>query len=59
MSVPLLWFMLNQHTSASGMAGGKFGLGAVEQEIVTMVIVAIAWHLVWQLYKVAAKVQGF
>jgi uncharacterized membrane protein len=32
MSVPLLWFMLNQHTSASGMAGGKLqALGAVEQ----------------------------
>jgi uncharacterized membrane protein len=57
MSVPLVWFMLNQHTNWS--AGDRLGIPGIENEVITLAIVALGWHLVWQCYKIAAKVTGF
>lgn len=57
MSVPLLWTMINAHTSA-------FSWGDPEHMNWTwvgafLVIVALGWHIIWQLYRRAGKVKGF
>lgn len=57
MSVPLLWTMINQHTIV--FAGGNFGVSESTNWLVIMIVVALGWHIVWQLYKLAGKVQGF
>jgi len=57
MSVPLLWTMINQHTTV--FAGGNYGITESTNWLVLMVIVALGWHIVFQLYKKAAKVDGF
>ncbi|MCC7429271.1 urate hydroxylase PuuD [bacterium] len=49
LSVPLFWTMMNQHsTFASSFKWMGF-----------LVIILLSWHIVWQLYKKAGKVQGF
>lgn len=56
MSVPLLWTMISAHTAGfswgdpTRMSWTWFGM--------FMVIVAVGWHLTWQLYKRAGKVRG-
>jgi uncharacterized membrane protein len=45
MSVPLIWTMINQHTA--GTAFSTFGW------IGLIVMVGVAWHVVWQLYRVS------
>jgi uncharacterized membrane protein len=57
MSVPLLWTMVNQHTTV--FAGGNFGLSPVTSFLSVLAVVLIGWHVVYQLYKVAGKVKGF
>ena len=57
LSVPLIWTMINQHTEV--FAGGNYGIKDSTNWLVLMVVVAIGWHLVFQLYKKAAKVKGF
>jgi uncharacterized membrane protein len=57
MSVPLVWAMINQHTTA--FAGGNLGIPASAAFIVPLVIVLLGWHVVWQLYRRAGKVKGF
>ena len=57
MSVPLLWTMINQHTTV--FAGGNYGITESTNWLVLMVIVALGWHIVFQLYKKAAKIEGF
>ena len=57
MSVPLMWTMINQHTTA--LSGGNFGVTASTNWLVLMLVVALGWHIVFQLYKKSAKVQGF
>jgi uncharacterized membrane protein len=57
MSVPLVWAMINQHTTA--FAGGNFGITADYAFVVPLLVVLIGWHVVWQLYKRAGKVKGF
>ncbi len=57
LSVPLFFAMINQH--ASILYGGNFGLGANTYWIAWFVIIALGWHIVWQLYKKAGQVQGF
>ena len=57
MSVPLMWTMINQHTTA--LAGGNFGITSSTNWLVLMLIIALGWHIVFQLYKKSAKVQGF
>ena len=57
MSVPLMWTMINQHTTA--LAGGNFGITSSTNWLVLMLVVALGWHIVFQLYKKSAKVEGF
>lgn len=56
MSVPLLWGMLNQHHTTVGSALGIPGAFAF---VLYLLVILLAWHIVWQLYKKAAKVKGF
>ena len=56
MSVPLIWTMINEHHVL--LAGGNFGVTNGTNWVPLMVMVALGWHVVWQLYKKSAKVQG-
>ena len=58
MSFPLLWTMINQHHAAGVLSGGNFGVTDATNWVPLMVMVALGWHVVWQLYKKSAKVQG-
>ena len=52
MSVPLLWGMINQHTTTVALPG--------ELGFATFLVVAlVGWHVVWHLYKKAPSVKGF
>ena len=53
MSVPLIWTMINQHTT---VFNNIFGL---HSGVELMLIIALGWHIVFQLYKKAAKIEGF
>lgn len=57
MSVPLVWGMINAHTTA--FAGGRFGIPTAYSFVVYLVVILVGWHIVWQLYKRAPKVKGF
>lgn len=57
MSVPLIWTMINQHTTV--LAGGNYGVTSSTNWLVLMIIVALGWHIVFQIYKKSGKVQGF
>jgi uncharacterized membrane protein len=57
MSVPLVWTMLNFHTTI--FAGGALGIPGRYSVVVLLVVVLLSWHIVWQLYKKASKVKGF
>ena len=57
LSVPLLWTMIGQHTTY--FAGGNLGLPSNYYWIGLLIIILIGWHIVFQLYKLAGKVQGF
>jgi uncharacterized membrane protein len=57
MSVPLVWSMINYHTTV--FAGGNLGIAREYSFVVFLVVVLVGWHIVWQLYKMAPKVQGF
>jgi len=59
MSVPLVWGMLNEHTAKASLAGGAYGIPNEMPFLAYLLIILVAWHLVWQLYKRAGKVQGF
>ncbi len=56
LSVPLFWAMIGQHTSY--FAGGNLGITSGYYWIVWLAIILIGWHIVFQLYKRSAKVQG-
>jgi uncharacterized membrane protein len=56
MSVPLVWVMINQHTTTVPTALGIPGQYAFT---LILVVIALGWHIVWQLYKIAPKVKGF
>lgn len=56
MSVPLLWGMINQHTIT---VGSSLGLPDNLGFVLFLVVTLLSWHVVWQLYKRAAKVKGF
>ena len=58
MSLPLLWTMINQHHAAGVLSGGNFGVTDATNWVPLMVMVALGWHVVWQLYKKSAKVHG-
>jgi uncharacterized membrane protein len=57
MSVPLLWAMIGQHTTY--FAGGNLGIPSDYYWVVWLLIIIIGWHIVFQCYKKAGKVQGF
>ena len=57
MSVPLVWTMIDQHTTA--FAGGNFGIPGDYAFVVLLAVVLIGWHIVWHLYKKAGQVKGF
>ena len=57
MSVPLIWTMMNQHTTV--FAGGNFGITDSTNWLVLLIIIALGWHIVWQLYKKSGTVKGF
>lgn len=48
LSVPLVWTMVNFHTTFSS-----------NTPIILFVVILLGWHIVYQLYKKAAKVPGF
>ena len=56
MSVPLLWTMISQHHVTVPTA---VGLPADLAFLLPLVVIALAWHIVWHLYKKAPKVKGF
>jgi uncharacterized membrane protein len=56
LSVPLLWTMINYHTTTVGTPLGipaSYGYGLL------LIVILLGWHIVWQLYKKAPKVKGF
>jgi uncharacterized membrane protein len=57
MSVPLVWGMINTHTSA--FSGGNFGIPRELSFGVYLIVILVGWHLVWQMYKKVPKVKGF
>jgi uncharacterized membrane protein len=57
MSVPLVWGMLNAHTTY--WSGGNLGMLQSCGYGVFLVVVALGWHIVWQCYKKAGNVKGF
>ena len=57
MSVALLWGMINTHTTY--FSGGNLGIDESWAYVAYLGAILIGWHLVWQLYKRAAKVKGF
>ena len=53
MSIPLMWTMINQHTVVfSGKLFDTMGL-------VLLVVIALGWHIAFQLYKKSGKISGF
>jgi uncharacterized membrane protein len=57
MSVPLVWAMIGQHTTY--FSGGNLGIPSDYSYVSLLLIIIIGWHIVFQLYKKAGKVQGF
>ena len=55
MSLPLLWTMINQHVSEAGVSGKFFNIDGA----VLLIVIALGWHIIFQCYKRAGKVQGF
>jgi uncharacterized membrane protein len=51
MSVPLVWTMLNLHSALTEFATWQW--------VGLLVMIAIGWHIVFQLYRKSALVQGF
>jgi len=56
MSVPLIWTMHNQHHVTAPTA---IGIPAEFSWVLPMAIVALGWHIVWQLYKKSSSIKGF
>jgi len=57
MSLPLFWAMIGQHTTY--FSGGNLGLSTGTYWIGWLVIIALGWHIIWQCYKKAGKLEGF
>lgn len=56
MSVPLVWTMVNQHTTTVPL---QIGLPAAYAWLLPLIVILVGWHIVWQMYKRAPKVKGF
>ena len=57
MSMPLLWAMINSHTSF--FAGSNWGVPAEHAWLVLLVVIVLGWHIIWHCYKKAGKIKGF
>ena len=57
MSLPLLWAMIGQHTTF--FFGGNWGIPSDYYWVFWLLIIIVGWHIVFQCYKKAGKVQGF
>lgn len=57
LSLPLLWAMLNFHSTY--FAGGNLGIPGRWAWATMLVVILLAWHIIWQCYKKAGKVKGF
>jgi len=57
MSVPLLWGMINAHTTY--FSGGNLGIEESYAFVPFLLATLLGWHIVWHFYKRAAKVKGF
>src|SRR6185436_8926985 len=55
MSVPLVWAMLGTHTTY--FSGGNLGIPGDYAYIFWLLLIIVAWHIVFQCYKKAGKVQ--
>ena len=57
MSVPLVWTMMNEHTTL--FTGGNFGITDSTNWLVLVIMIALGWHVVWQIYKKSGTIKGF
>jgi len=57
LSVPLFWGMIDQHTTY--LSGANLGIPSEWSFVVFLVVMLVGWHVVWQFYKLSAKVKGF
>jgi len=57
MSLPLFWAMLNEHTTF--FAGGNWGIPGEYYWVVWLGIIGLGFHIIFQCYKKASKVEGF
>jgi len=57
LSIPLIWTMINEHTTP--FTGGNYGISESTNWLVLMVVIALGWHIVFQLYKKSGKISGF
>jgi uncharacterized membrane protein len=57
MSLPLIWAMIGQHTNY--FFGGNLGIPSNLYWAFWLLIIIIGWHIIFQCYKKASKVQGF
>jgi len=57
MSLPLLWAMIGQHTNF--FFGDNWGIPRDFYWVFWLLIIIIGWHIIFQCYKKAGKVQGF
>jgi uncharacterized membrane protein len=57
MSLPLIWAMIGQHTTY--FAGGNLGIPSDLYWVFFLILIIVAWHIIFQCYKKAGKVQGF
>jgi uncharacterized membrane protein len=56
MSVPLVWTMINTHTTTIPTT---LAMPAKFSWVLFLLVTALGWHLVWQMYKKAPTVKGF
>jgi len=54
LSVPLIWTMINEHTAT---VNNGFLLNY--EGLLLLVVIAVGWHIVFQMYKKSAKIKGF
>ena len=53
MSMPLIWTMINQHTV------GFSNICGLHTGVELMIVIALGWHIIFQCYKKALKIEGF
>ena len=54
MSVPLIWTMINEHTLTANK-----GFLSNYEGLLLLIVIALGWHIVFQLYKKSGKIKGF